>query len=117
MNGTFNEENCLKNLEDEKLVEKFNAGQKDAFEILFKRYNKMIYNLSYRFLYFPEINREENKKNSEDATQDIFCKVLKNLKKFKGKSLFKTWLYRITINHLKNKRREIIRKIEKFIYI
>jgi RNA polymerase sigma-70 factor, ECF subfamily len=35
---------------------------------------------------------------AEDLTQDIFLHVWKKMATFKGQSLFRTWLYRVTIN-------------------
>jgi RNA polymerase sigma-70 factor (ECF subfamily) len=35
---------------------------------------------------------------AEDATQEIFVKILLSLSKFSGKSKFSTWLYSITYN-------------------
>lgn len=41
----------------------------------------------------------QNHSEAEEASQDIFIKVYRNLPKFKGDSQFSTWLYRITANH------------------
>lgn len=43
-----------------------------------------------------------NTQNAEDLTQEAFIKAITNLSKFKGKSNFRTWLYRITVNHFTN---------------
>lgn len=46
--------------------------------------------------------------DAEDITQDALVKVITNLAQFKGTSSFRTWLYRIVINHfLDVKRRKI----------
>jgi RNA polymerase sigma-70 factor (ECF subfamily) len=39
-----------------------------------------------------------DREQSEDLTQEAFLKVFKNLKKFRGKSSFYTWFYRIVVN-------------------
>jgi RNA polymerase sigma factor (sigma-70 family) len=50
-------------------------------------------------LYRPE--------DAEDVTQEILIKVIAKLSKFAGRSSFRTWLYRIVVNHILNlKRRE-----------
>ena len=50
---------------------------------------------------------------AEDATQEIFVKVILNLSKFSGKSKFSTWLYSVTYNFCI----DIIRKGKKEIII
>ncbi|PFA94004.1 RNA polymerase factor sigma C [Priestia megaterium] len=39
---------------------------------------------------------------AEDLTQDIFIKCYKNLHRYSGKAKFRTWLWRIAINHCKD---------------
>ncbi|MED1941895.1 RNA polymerase sigma factor [Cytobacillus firmus] len=41
-------------------------------------------------------------KMAEDIVQDVFIKCYNNLANFQGKSTYKTWIYRITINHCKD---------------
>lgn len=42
---------------------------------------------------------------TEDATQDIFIKVLRRIDSFEGRSSFRTWLYRVAFHHLLNAKR------------
>lgn len=60
------------------------------FNILYDRYAKKVYGKSYSIL--------KSQARAEDATQEIFMKVLLNLSKFSGKSKFSSWLYSITYN-------------------
>jgi RNA polymerase sigma factor (sigma-70 family) len=43
--------------------------------------------------------------DAEDATQEILVKALAGLSSFEGRSRFRTWLYRIVVNHVLNTRR------------
>src|ERR1051325_5673495 len=43
--------------------------------------------------------------DAEDATQEILIKVITKLATFEEKSSFRTWLYRIVVNHVLNMRR------------
>src|SRR5436309_14807356 len=43
--------------------------------------------------------------DAEDATQEILIKALTTLSLFEGRSSFRTWLYRIVVNHVLNIRR------------
>lgn len=61
------------------------------FEELYENNAGMVYNLCYRML--------SNRADAQDAAQEAFCKVYKNLGKFKGRSKLSTWVYRITMNH------------------
>jgi RNA polymerase sigma factor (sigma-70 family) len=40
--------------------------------------------------------------DAEDLTQEVFIKAITALTNFEGKSKFRTWLYRITVNHFLN---------------
>src|SRR5580765_4583195 len=53
--------------------------------------------------------------DAEDLTQEVFIKAITALTKFEGKSQFRTWLYRITVNHFLNaKKRKTELKIIDF---
>jgi len=85
-------------IEDEELIKAFLDGDRDAFESLVLRHEKSVCNLIHSITRNPSY--------VDDIAQEIFWKVYLNLKKFKGKSSFKTWLYRITVNEcLKELRR------------
>ncbi|MBM7582584.1 RNA polymerase sigma-70 factor (ECF subfamily) [Caldicoprobacter guelmensis] len=72
------------------LVEKAKKGDMVAFEELVSLYAKKIYNYCYRMT--------NNKEDAEDLAQEVFIKVYKNLKSFKGNSKISTWIYRIAYN-------------------
>ena len=44
--------------------------------------------------------------DAEDATQEILVKLITKLSTFEGRSSFRTWLYRIVVNHVLNIKRE-----------
>ncbi|PMQ01295.1 MAG: RNA polymerase subunit sigma [Dictyoglomus sp. NZ13-RE01] len=79
-----------KDLSDQSLISLIKNGDREAFNILVKRYEKKVLNLLY--LQLGAIN------DLEDLAQEVFLKVFKNISKFRGESQFYTWLYRITLN-------------------
>lgn len=60
-------------------------------ERIYTEHVGMVYNLCYRMLH--------NRSDAQDATQEVFVKVYKNLSRFSGRSKLSTWVYRITMNH------------------
>lgn len=87
---------------EEQLIKSCLAGNKKSLEKLIKSINDLVYNLSLRFLW--------NKADAEDATQEILIKVITNLSMYKGKSSFKTWVYRIATNYLINQKKTTFEK-------
>lgn len=79
---------------DIKLVKESVAGNKASLERLIKINQDYIYNISLKFFLNPD--------DALDATQEVLIKVITGLKTFKGESHFRTWLYRITLNHFLN---------------
>ena len=75
---------------DEQLVEKFKAGDKDSFRILVERYKSRVYNIIYGIM--------GSGNEAEDLSQEVFLNVYRFLHRFKEKSKFYTWLYRIAVN-------------------
>jgi len=58
---------------------------------------------------------------AEDAVQDAFAKIFKNLGKFGGRSALKTWMHRIVVNEalsaLRKRQREYARDIDELMPI
>lgn len=79
---------------DQALVERAQAGDRRAFDMLVLKYQQRIANLIGRYL----------RDSSEvlDVTQDAFLKAYRALPGFRGESAFYTWIYRIAINTVKN---------------
>jgi RNA polymerase sigma-70 factor (ECF subfamily) len=67
-------------------------GDAYAFQRLYERYKNYVYSLCLRMCKDPSL--------AEDLTQDIFFHVWKKMSGFKGHALFRTWLYRVTINRV-----------------
>ncbi len=83
--------------EDHALVARAQSGHRDALEALIQRHQTWIYNIAVRMLYHPQ--------DAEDATQEVLIKALTRLSSFEGRSSFRTWLYRIVVNHVLNTKR------------
>src|SRR6201998_4764361 len=83
--------------EDQSLVLRARSGDRQALEDLVHRHQAWIYNIAVRMLHHPQ--------DAEDATQESLIKVLTRLASFEGGSSFRTWLYRIVVNHVLNMKR------------
>jgi RNA polymerase sigma factor (sigma-70 family) len=83
--------------EDHALVMRVRSGNREGLEELVQRHQPWIYNIAVRMLYHPQ--------DAQDATQEILIKVLTRLSSFEGRSSFRTWLYRIVVNHVLNMKR------------
>lgn len=79
---------------DAALVDLAQAGDVQAFESLVRTYRNDVFALSFHFVR----NREE----AWDISQEVFIKVYRSLKQFRGDAGFKSWLLRITSNHCKD---------------
>jgi RNA polymerase sigma-70 factor (ECF subfamily) len=83
---------------DNHLVQLIAENDETAFEEIVHRYHVKVINLVYYFLH--------NRYEAEDIAQEIFLKVWRNAGKFKGKSSFATWLFRIVVNTCLNYKRD-----------
>ncbi len=83
--------------EDDELVSAAQQGDETALEALVTRHQRWIYNLALRMVGSPD--------DAEDVTQEILVKMVTKLSRFQRKSAFRTWLYRISVNHVTNRRR------------
>jgi len=81
---------ALTKVDDVSLLKRYEAGDKPAFEELFRRYRQPLFRFVLRFL------RDEDQ--SRDAVQDVFLKVLRDPSRFEARSRFSTWLHAIARN-------------------
>ena len=77
------------------LLRRLRRRDEQAFNELVLRYQDRVFGLCLRMLG----NRDE----AEDIAQEVFCTVFKSVRSFRGESKFSTWLYRVTLNHCKNR--------------
>jgi RNA polymerase sigma-70 factor (ECF subfamily) len=80
---------------DAPLVERAQAGDRDAFEELVRRHADRLYAVVLRFL--------GDRQEAEEATQEAFLRAWRGIAGFHGESEFFTWLYRIGINEAKRR--------------
>jgi RNA polymerase sigma factor (sigma-70 family) len=83
--------------DDRELVTRAQDGSRHALEQLIRRHQAWIYNIVLRMLYYPN--------DAEDITQEILIKLATKLSTFEARSSFRTWLYRIAVNHILNVKR------------
>src|SRR3954463_9594234 len=90
----------MKHLSDQELMSIVQAGDFSPASEIYDRYSSRIYNFAYRFL--------RNSEAAEDATQEVFVKMLKHANQFHGDAKLSTWLFSITANWC----RDYLRKSE-----
>lgn len=79
---------------DLELVARVQQGQRQAFDLLVKKYQARILALILRFV--------RDRHEAEDVAQETFVRAYRALANFRGDAAFYTWLYRIAINTAKN---------------
>jgi RNA polymerase sigma-70 factor (ECF subfamily) len=80
--------------EDLALLDRFAAGDRDAFDELVLKHQKQLYSLLYRMV--------SDKEDAADILQKTFIKAFTGIRGFERRSSFRTWLYQIAINLAKN---------------
>ncbi|MBK5227446.1 MAG: RNA polymerase sigma factor [Actinobacteria bacterium] len=86
------------------LIERCKDGDEQAWKELVEATHRDVYTLCLRILGNPA--------DAQEATQDVFLKVWRNLSSFRGEAMFSTWLYRVASNtaiskHRKRKRQRV----------
>src|SRR3954454_15204609 len=75
--------------EDQNLAERAASGDVEAFARLVRSHSGLVYRVATRIL---------NVEDAQDASQEVWIRVWKNIRNFRGESAFSTWLYKITVN-------------------
>ncbi|HEX9731362.1 MAG TPA: RNA polymerase sigma factor [Thermoanaerobaculia bacterium] len=76
--------------DDASWVERAQDGDVTAFEELYRRHAGRVYALCLRMC--------GNAQEAEERTQDAFVRAWEKLGSFRGRSLFSSWLHRLTVN-------------------
>ncbi len=84
---------------DWECVQKVQGGDADAFETLVRRHEKKISNLLYRWL--------GDYDEAVEVAQEVFLSAFRAIRRFRGDSSFATWLYRIGVNHAKDRQKSL----------
>ncbi|MFT5084853.1 MAG: RNA polymerase sigma-70 factor (ECF subfamily) [Lentisphaeria bacterium] len=79
---------------DRQLVERVQAGDKRAFDLLVLKYQHKIISIISRYV--------KDSAEVYDVAQEAFIKAYRAIGNFRGESAFYTWIYRIAINTAKN---------------
>ncbi|HVU98026.1 MAG TPA: RNA polymerase sigma factor [Puia sp.] len=77
--------------DDLTLVSQACGGSREAAGQLVRRHQRFIYNIALKLV------REPN--DAADLTQEVLVKMVTKLSQYEAKSNFRTWLYRIVMNH------------------
>jgi RNA polymerase sigma-70 factor (ECF subfamily) len=81
--------------DDKILVQRvIEEGDSFAFEVIVKKYQRMVYYLALKMV--------GNHHDADEVAQKTFLSVYKNVARFEGRSSLKTWIFRIAMNYSKN---------------
>src|SRR5688500_17321718 len=84
------------------LLRRLRDRDERAFRELLEGHRDRVYNITYRML--------GNRAEAEDVAQEVFITVFKTIDTFREESKFSTWLYRVTVNHCKNRIKYLARR-------
>jgi RNA polymerase sigma-70 factor, ECF subfamily len=87
------------------LLRRLRDRDERAFRELIEAQRDRVYNICYRML--------GNRHESEDVAQEVFITVFKTIDTFREESKFSTWLYRVAVNHCKNRIKYLARRFDK----
>ena len=87
----------MRDLDDE-LMERYRAGDENAFTLLVRRHQQPLVNFIARYI--------NDRDSAEDLAQETFIRIFKASRRYKpGRAQFKTWMYHIASNLCKNELR------------
>ncbi|MCC7478835.1 sigma-70 family RNA polymerase sigma factor [bacterium] len=88
MNGTYLEYNSA---EVSDLIVRCQSGNRHAFDELVSRYQRYVFNLIYQHL-----GRTDD---LEDVAQEVFLRIYKFIRKYRGNASLESWIYKIVLNY------------------
>lgn len=91
--------------DDNELAGRAARGDRDAFSALLERHYDFIHRVAYRWC--------GNAEDAQDITQDVCVKLGSAIAGFRGGAAFTSWLYRITLNVVRDRQRQMARQVRK----
>ncbi|WP_198672362.1 RNA polymerase sigma factor [Pseudogemmobacter bohemicus] len=88
--------------EGDRLVARAKAGDAGAFEALLA--------LHYRFMFRVACRWTGNRADAEDVTQTVCMRLGETIRSFDGRASFQGWLYRVTLNAVRDQQRATARR-------
>jgi len=85
-------------LTDPELAQRISAGDKQAFELLMRRHNQILYRTARSIL--------RDDAEAEDAVQEAYLLAYRGMSGFRGDAKLSTWLVRIVVNEAIARRRK-----------
>ena len=90
--------------DDRDLATRAAGGDVEAFTKLVRAHSSLVYRVALRML---------GEEGAQDASQEVWIRVWRNIRGFRAESAFSTWLYRITINTCLSARQREARRGER----
>ena len=84
------------------LLRRLRDRDERAFRELVETHRDRVFNITYRML--------GDRAEAEDVAQEVFISVFKTIDTFREEAKFSTWLYRVTVNHCKNRIKYLARR-------
>jgi len=85
-------------VDDHQYIDRVLRGETAAYAFLVNQHKEMVFSLALKIT--------GNREDAEEVAQDTFMKAFRSLDKFRRKSKFSTWLYRIAYNTAISRTRE-----------
>jgi RNA polymerase sigma-70 factor (ECF subfamily) len=92
-------EKCQLTDEDAGQVSLLKSGDLDAFELLVRKYQKRMFNIAFRIT--------GDFDDAAETVQETFLSAYRGIGKFRGDASFSTWLTTITVNHARNRLKQM----------
>lgn len=89
-------------LRERMLLGRLRARDERAFRELVEEHRDRVFSLCFRML--------GNRAEAEDVAQEVFIAVFKTVDSFREESKISTWIYRVTVNHCKNRIKYLARR-------
>src|ERR1043166_5320802 len=84
------------------LLRRLRDRDERAFRELIEAHRDRVFSITYRML--------GDRAEAEDVAQEVFITVFKTIETFREEAKFSTWLYRVTVNHCKNRIKYLSRR-------
>ena len=92
----------LSGLSEADIVESLKSGDVDALKMIMEMHQNGIFNIAYRMI--------GNYEDATEVTEDVFIKLFRYIKNFRGESSLSTYIYRIAMNLSKNRIKALSRR-------